>query len=160
MLAPEMHTAEWGAGLLALAGCLFSAAAHISIRGLGAREDPQAVVFWFHTGSALLALVVTLALDGPGAVLPSPSLLPVLVAIGAFAFVGQTMMTLAYSFDRAALVVAVTYTDPIIAAIYDTLFFAGPPPARVIIGGALVVVSSLLVLVDRSGTAKAQAPPA
>ena len=160
MLAPEVHTAAWGAGLLALVGCLFSAAAHISIRGLGAREDPQAVVFWFHVGSALLALIFTLALHGPGAILPSPSLLPMLVAIGATAFVGQTMMTLAYSFDRAALVVAVTYTDPVIAAIYDTLFFAGPPPGRVIVGGALVVATSLLVLVDRSGPAKAQAPPA
>jgi drug/metabolite transporter (DMT)-like permease len=81
----------------------------------------------------------------------------VLVAIGATAFVGQTMMTLAYSFDRAALVVAVTYTDPVIAAIYDTLFFAGPPSGRVIVGGALVVVTSLLVLVDRSGPANPSA---
>jgi drug/metabolite transporter (DMT)-like permease len=160
MLAPEIRTAEWGAGLLALASCLFSAGAHITIRGLGPREDPQAVVFWFHAGAGILALATTLVLHGPGGILPSPELLPTLVAIGATAFVGQTMMTLAYSFDRAALVVAVTYTDPVFAAIYDTLFFAGAPPIRVILGGALVVVTSLLVLIDREKTTKAPVPPA
>src|SRR5205085_10430187 len=29
MLAPEFHTGAWGAGLLALVGCLFSDASHI-----------------------------------------------------------------------------------------------------------------------------------
>ncbi len=161
MLAPEIRTAQWGAGVFAIASCLFSAGAHITIRGLGPREDPQAVVFWFHAGAGTLALIATLVLHGPGGVLPAPEMLPILLAIGATAFVGQTMMTLAYSFDRAALVVAVTYTDPVIAAVYDTLFFAGPPPARVILGGALVVVTSLLVLVDREKTtAKPPLPPA
>jgi drug/metabolite transporter (DMT)-like permease len=160
MLAPELRAGgAWDAVALALLSCLFSAGAHIAIRGLGPREDPQALVFWFHVGSAALACAATLALHGPAGLLPSPELLPILLLVGATAFVGQTMMTLAYSFDRAALVVAVTYADPVFAAIFDTLFFAGPPPGRVVVGGLLVIAASLLVLVDREKKPETARPP-
>lgn len=141
ILAPELSLGS-AYGFWALASVACSAGAHLTLRRLGSTDNPQAIVFWFHVGVAILALLVMLA-TGEALRLPDVALLPVLGGIAVAATAGQLSMTRAYALERAPAVAAASYVAPVWALLGDVVAFGIWPGLNAWIGGALVIGPSL-----------------
>ena len=156
LLAPDLKTGSvWG--LWALGASLFSAGAHIALRGLKT-ESSTAVVFWFQVGVLGLS---TVALLGTQSEIPIPSaeVWPAVVAVGALATAGQLLMTYAYASDTASRVAAVRFIGPVWGIAGDVLFFSGWPATHVWIGGAIVVCAGLAVTLQSNEDPAAKKRP-
>ena len=130
-------------GLWALASSVFSAGAHIALRGLK-DEHSGVVVFWLQVSVCLMALGLVFITKG-GLTLPSSHLWPILAAVALFATGGQMLMTMAYAADAASRVAAVRFIGPVWGIAGDVLFFGGWPQLHVWIGGIIVVTAGVLV---------------
>ena len=146
LLAPGIRMGSvWG--LWALASSVFSAGAHIALRGLKA-EHSGVVVFWLQIAVFVMALVL-IAITKGGLEFPSSHLWPALAGVGIFATGGQLLMTHAYAAASASRVAAVRFVGPVWGIAADVMFFGGWPEAHVWIGGAIVVSAGLVVTVLR-----------
>jgi drug/metabolite transporter (DMT)-like permease len=132
-------------GLVAFAGAVFSAGAHVSVRALAADTRPETTVFWFQLGSLLLSIVLLVATTG-SVPLPPNHLWPHLLGCGVAATLGQVLMTRAYAVDPAPLVAAASYVAPLWGVLGDLVLFAELPGLPVILGGTLVVAAGMLLL--------------
>ena len=137
-------------GLWALASSVFSAGAHIALRGLK-NEHSGVVVFWLQVSVCVMAVALVMATKG-GPTLPPAGLWPVLVGVGLFATAGQLLMTHAYAADAAGRVAAVRFVGPVWGVAGDVLLFGGWPAMHVWIGGCVVVGAGLLVTVPSGST--------
>lgn len=158
MFGPDLRLDRLGYAAVALAGAALSAAAHVSLRALGATERTTAVVFWFQAAVAGLALAACLATTG----LPAapPALLPYLIGSGVFATAAQILMTRAYALERASIVSAAGYLGPVWGLAIDLVAFARAPAPHELVGGAVIVAASaaLLFPADRPRTATRDRP--
>lgn len=152
LLAPDLqgaagseHTthALWG-----ISAAVCSAVAHTSLRGLGATDDPRAVVFWFQN-VVLVACAVLLWATGSGLRWPVGTEWAVLVAIGLLAVAGQLMMTRAYQVETAARVSAATYVGPLLGFCADLVVFSLVPGWHALGGAALVIGAGFVLLSER-----------
>lgn len=132
-------------GLVALSAVFCSAFAHTALRALGATEDPRVVVLHFQWVGLVVAGVAVLATDG-GLALPPVGLVPLLLGVGGFAFLGQLLLTRAYAAERAARVSAASHVSPLWAVILDLVVFSVLPGWNVLIGGAVVLAAALLLV--------------
>ncbi len=133
-------------GLMALAGAVASAGAHICMRALVRTEDPDTLVLYFQTAVSMLAAVFIIGGTGALPVLPALSLWPMLLGIGVATAVGQLLMTRAYAVDRATVVAASSYTSPIWGVLTDIAIFSMVPGWNVGIGGVLIVGAGLALV--------------
>ena len=139
-------------GLWALASSVFSAGAHIALRGLK-NEHSGVVVFWLQVAVCIMAVALVMATKG-GPTLPPVGLWPVLIGVGLFATAGQLLMTHAYAADAAGRVAAVRFVGPVWGIAGDVLLFGGWPAMHVWIGGCIVVGAGLLVTVPSGPTSR------
>jgi len=147
LVAPDVMTGSiWG--LWALASSIFSAGAHIALRGLK-DERSTTVVFWLQIAVFSLALALSLITKG-GISLPPAHIWPALIGVGVFATGGQLLMTKAYAIDKASRVAAVRFVGPVWGVAGDVLFFGGWPALHVWIGGLIVVSAGLYVTVQKT----------
>ena len=147
LIAPDLHTGSvWG--LWAVASSVFSAGAHIALRGLK-DEHSGVVVFWLQIAVFLMALMLVLLIKG-GISIPGSHLWPALAGVGLFATAGQILMTKAYAAAKASRVAAVRFVGPIWGIAGDVLFFGGWPDAHVWIGGLIVVSAGLAVTLRKA----------
>lgn len=147
LVAPDVMTGSiWG--LWALASSIFSAGAHIALRGLK-NERSTAVVFWLQVAVFSMALVLSLITKG-GVSMPPTHIWPALIGVGVFATGGQLLMTKAYAIDTASRVAAVRFVGPVWGVAGDVLFFGGWPAIHVWIGGLIVVAAGLYVTVQKT----------
>lgn len=145
ILAPDVSMGSIY-GLLALAGALFSACAHVCLRALSRTDDTRVLVFWFQTSALVLASLVILINEPAGLALPSQWLWPYLLAIGVTATAGQLCITQAYAEDRAPVVAAAAYATPVWALLADIIVFAINPSWNVIVGGSIIMGAGLFLL--------------
>lgn len=129
-------------GLLALSSALFAALAMVTVRELTATESTGAIVFYFSTSAAVMAL-----LSLPfGWVVPTPHEAGMLIAAGLCGGVGQVLMTEAYRHAEASVVAPFDYANMIwIVAITYLVFGHGPTPP-VILGSLIVIASGVFVI--------------
>lgn len=152
LLGPQLAVGStWG--LWALASATFSAGAHVSLRALGNSEDPRTVVLWFQAGATLLAIPVALLLDGALPGLPPSHLWPHMIGIGVTATLGQVLMTRAYAVDRAPVVAAAAYVEPLFMFVADAVVFHVAPSLSAVVGGGLILGSGLLLIAWRERVA-------
>jgi drug/metabolite transporter (DMT)-like permease len=144
----------WGgpglfASLIGLLSGLFAALAYLNVRKLGREGEPEwRVVFYF-------TLVSTLGgaawMASAGFVVPKPTDLPLLLAMGATGTLGQLAMTRAYRVGNTLAVGALAYSTVGFAALYGVLIFGDRPPAVAWAGMLLIVLAGLIgVRVSRS----------
>lgn len=120
---------------IALAGALFSAAAYVTVRVLGATEDPLVIVFWF----ALVNVVAAVPLAAPSAVWPDATGWLLLLGVGVSAQGSQVLLTRGLGEERAGRAMAVAYLQIVFAAVWGALVF-GEIPDLAMAGGALLVM--------------------
>jgi drug/metabolite transporter (DMT)-like permease len=132
--------------LAALGASLTSAVAMVSLRRLGATEQPEAVVATFLAGSTLVLGLLAL----PDLVLPSWSDAGLLLLTGLSATVGQLAMTRAYALDVAARVGGMNYLNILASLLLASLLFGERPDPLAAVGIAAILLSgSLLVWTGR-----------
>lgn len=128
------------------------AAAHLTIRQLGATETGAAVVFYY-TLAATIAGAIALPFVW---VTPSLATLAWLILAGIAGGVGQITLTLSYRYAPAAVVAPFDYTSILWAAGLGYLIWDERPTTALMVGG-LIVIASGFYIVKREGGRKAAA---
>lgn len=131
-------------GIVALGGVAAGAAAHTSLRALGATDDPRSVVLGFQAVALGVSFAVVAVQSGGLPPLPPAHLVPTLVGVGVFALLGQLLLTRAYREDRAARVSAASHVSPVWGVLADLAFFSVMPGWNVLLGGAIVMAAVLV----------------
>ncbi len=126
---------------IALAGAVFSGAAYVFVRKLGATEPPLVIIFYF----ALVSVLGSLPLLGRNARWPTPLEWLVLLGVGVSAQIAQLYMTRGLGMERAGRAMSVAYVQVLFAALWGILFF-GERPDLWAAGGAVLVLGSTWAL--------------
>lgn len=138
---------------VALLGSVGSAAAYVTIRGLGTAEPAERVTLYL----PLITVPVTIPMAVAGWVWPTPREWAVLVAMSVATQLAQVQLTRGLQRERAARATAVGYLQLVFAAGWGWLVFAERPSAWTVAGAATIVGSTLLLALRRSPRAAAEA---
>lgn len=130
------------AALAALGGATFMALASVFIRELTATESTGTIVLYFFIAASLMTLL-TMPF---GWVVPSPSDLAILLAIGVLGGIGQMMLTQAYRHAEASTVAPFEYTSMVWAVSFGIVVFGEVPTVHVIVGALILIASGLYVM--------------
>ena len=133
-------------GLWALNASVMAASSQVSLRALGDTESPLAVALWFQIGTTILAIAAVIAMTGALPAVPPRHLWLALAGVGASASVGQMLLGQAYASDRAPIIAAAGYSEPMWAVLADLIVFAVWPSARTLVGGALIVGAGVALM--------------
>ncbi len=139
------HTIHWAGPVLALVAALGSACAYVSVRALRSSDHPVVVVFWF----ALVATPFSLPAVLANPIVPTPTELLLLVAIGVTVQVAQLFMTRALHREEAAKVTAIGYSQVAFAFLFGAFFFGESLTLLSTAGALLVIAGAMLVTVKR-----------
>jgi drug/metabolite transporter (DMT)-like permease len=129
---------DLAAAAIALLGAILSAGAYVTVRRLGASEDPLVIVFWFAALSTLGAIPFT----AMRAVPPTPFEWLALAGIGVVTQLGQVFMTKGLRLEAAGRAMAVGYMQIVFAAAWGAIFFAEFPDAWGLAGALLIVLGT------------------
>ena len=137
LLQPGWGGEDMFARLVGLISGIFAALAYLNVRMLGRQDEPEwRVVFYF-------ALVSTLGgalwMAGVGFEFPKLTDMPLLLAMGAAATMGQLSMTRAYRLGNTMTVGALAYSTVGFAALGGVFFFGDELPV-ISWGGILLIV--------------------
>lgn len=147
--------------LIGLGSAFFAAIAYMSVKSLARTEPLEIIVFYFSAYSAVFSLLVfmvscLMGFDGMclrellGRSTDSVSLLT-LVGAGLAGMSGQLFMTSAYAVERAAVVSAFSYLNPVFSYVLGIVLFNDPITLNGISGGVLVIVATVFVVVVAEG---------
>ena len=126
---------------VALSGAVFSAAAYVTVRILGATEDPLVIVFWF----AMVNVAAAVPLAAPSAVWPDATGWLLLVGVGVSAQVAQVLLTMGLGEERAGRAMSIAYLQIVFAAGWGAAIFDEIPDASMVAGALLVMAGTYLV---------------
>ncbi len=129
--------------MVAAASTLFGGIAYSFVSSLRGKEPPWVIVFFFSMFSTILCLPM-LFFDF---VIPSPVDFLLLLGIGAFAAVGQILLTKSYSCAKAGDVSVFNYFGIIFSMILGYIILGQEVPASSMLGGLLVIGAGGLVFV-------------
>lgn len=136
--------------LLGLLSALFAAAAYVQVRELAMTERPVTIVFWFTAVSAVAGLVAAL----PSFVPPRPGDLPALLGVGAFAMLGQVLLTMAYARGEVGRLAVLGSLGAVFGAIWDLAIWGHVPDGWTALGGGIAIAACATLQVSgrRPGT--------
>lgn len=129
------------AALVGILSAFFAAFALINIRRLTNTEPAIRVVFYF----ALIGTALTLVPVMRVWMNPTPMQWLMLVGIGAFATVGQWLLTRGYASGPAGKLAVFHYSAVIFAGMVDWIVWASRPGKWSLVGVALICLSGILV---------------
>jgi drug/metabolite transporter (DMT)-like permease len=135
--------ATWDAAIAVLAS-LLSAVAMVSLRRMGGRESPEAIVVHF----SAFAAVATGLLGARDFVVPDPIGAASMLGAGLTATVAQVAMTRAYAIETAARIGGGGYLIVAISPIAGMLLFGEVPGWASLAGIAVILGAGLLLAVD------------
>jgi drug/metabolite transporter (DMT)-like permease len=131
------------AGLvLALLCALFAAFGMIYLRQMSRTEHALTTTFYFSITS-LVGAALTVSRGWP---LPSANDWGFLVLIGLLGTGAQFLMSAAFRYGEASIVVPIEYTGIALATLLGYLFFGELPGTSIWVGAPLVVVAGLLIV--------------
>lgn len=128
--------------LIGLSSGVLAGYAYMQVRELSLLGEPSwLIVFYFSLLSTLLAGVVSM-FKGWSAL--SLELLPYLLGMGAFAVIGQLLMTHAYKVGRKFMVASLSYLAVVLSTLYGVWGFGEHLSLMAMVGIGLVIVSGVL----------------
>ena len=125
-------------GLISAAG---AGGAYVAIASLKGKEKNGTILFFF----SLVSCVLSAAFGLRSFVLPHGTQWLMLVAIGAFAAIGQVTLTQAYKMANPGEVSVINYLGIVFSAILGLMVFGEIPSGRSIIGILFVFAAALLI---------------
>lgn len=136
---PLAEPYAWGWAFVALLGSLLSSFAYVSVRRLGATEQPLVVVFYFP--------LVTVPTSAPFAVAnwvwPTPRVWLYVLAIGTTTQIAQIALTKGLAREAAGRATAVGFLQVAFATAFGALVFGTLPDRWSFLGMALILGSLL-----------------
>ena len=141
LLNPEFNQFSW-VSLVALSAGMFAAMAMTAIRRMSKTEPASRILFYYGFICTSVSALPLLALDS----FPDAHALMILVAVGAFATLGQFFLTRGYSTATAAQVGPFTYSTVLFATILGIVFWQEIPSMNTAIGIILVVIAGSFAL--------------
>lgn len=124
---------------VALLGAMLSAGAYVTVRRLGATEDPLVIVFYF----AAFSLVGSIPIVAPVAVMPAGAEWLVLLGVGLATLAAQVAVTLGLGMEPAGRATAVGYLQIVFAAGWGAFFFSEIPDAWGFAGALLIIAGTV-----------------
>ncbi len=145
-----------------MAGALFSAAAFVTVRKLGATDEPLVIVFYF----AVISTVASVPIVVPIAMAPTAGEWALLLGVGLATLLAQIAVTHGLTLAPAGRASAIGYLQIVFAALWGIIFFREFPDAVGVLGALLIVVGTLGIarrresapLISANGTAGATRP--
>ena len=128
--------------IVVLMGAMLAALAQVFVRKLVQTEGTAAIVFWFSITSSIMALF-TLPW---GWVVPSWSVVLMLVMAGLMGGIGQIFLTSSYRFADASLVAPFDYTSMLLALVIGYFIFDEAPTGTMLIGASIVIFAGVLII--------------
>lgn len=128
--------------IVVLMGAMLAALAQVFVRKLVQTEGTAAIVFWFSITSSIMALF-TLPW---GWVVPSWSVVLMLVMAGLMGGIGQIFLTSSYRFADASLVAPFDYTSMLLALVIGYFIFDEVPTGTMLIGASIVIFAGVLII--------------
>lgn len=127
---------------LAVTAAFLQAMLGTLLRHLGRTERPETVAFYF-----LLIGTVLMALGMPFvATVPTWSEAPYFLGAGVSGALAQLLLSVAYKYAPAALVVVFSYTGIVWATAYGWFIWGDWPGTALWIGASVIITSSLLIV--------------
>ncbi|KAG1748144.1 drug/metabolite transporter superfamily [Suillus lakei] len=151
---PEGTPAE---RLGAVGACMISVlgltGAYISMRAIGTRANPMHVMLYFSLLCTIIASLGMIVFDIP-VVFPTFWTWLLLLMIGSFGFVTQTLLTLGLQRETASRGVTGIYAQVIFAVVLERLFFGITPSVLSTLGAAIIMSSALYVVLRKRDPTK------
>lgn len=140
ILSPDLSSLGPVAAIALLGGAL-AAVAKVTVRRLSRSEPPDRIVFYF----ALIGMLVSSVPVASAPQLPSVDQLPWLMAVGAFATLGQMLLTRGFASSPAARMGPFAFFSVIFAALLGWLFWEETLKWATIFGSVLILLAGILV---------------
>lgn len=138
VVKPGLDLFHSGWSLVGLIGAMIAAGASISIRRLSADHDTYLIMLYFMGAAAVVPLPFMETFVTPG-----PREWVMLLLLGAVSFVGQYLLTKAYSFKEAAVVALTRYAGILFNIALGFVFWAEVPDRWSLLGGVMILASCL-----------------
>ena len=130
-------------GAILVLGSAFSAAlAQVFVRKMVQTERTAAIVLYF----SITASVLSLFTIPYGWVIPSNTVLTMLICAGLLGGVGQILLTSAYRFADVSVIAPFEYTSMLLALIIGFLVFDEVPTLTMLGGASLVILAGVLII--------------
>ena len=127
--------------LIGLLGGISAAGAYTCVRGLGNKEKPNTIVFYFSFFSSMVTLPLMLGVYKPMSI----QQLAYLLLAGVFASLGQFGITLAYKFAPAKEISIFDYTNIIFSALISLILFGVLPDWVSVVGYVIIFLASFAI---------------
>ncbi len=134
---------------LGLLGATFSALAYVTVRRLGASEDPQVVVFYFALVTLPASMVLLFAFADP--VLPRGVEWLELLGVGVFAQLGQIELTKGLRLEPAGRASTANYAQVVLSYGFGLALFGEVPSVLGFAGAALIAAGTVFVARGKRG---------
>lgn len=144
VVKPGLDLFHSGWSLVGLIGAMIAAGASISIRRLSADHDTYLIMLYFMGAAAIVPLPFM-----DSFVMPGPREWVILLALGSVSFVGQYLLTKAYSFKEAAVVALTRYAGILFNIGLGFVFWSEVPDHWSLLGGGMILAAC--VWLNRKG---------
>lgn len=140
MARPSGDATWFGIGV-ALAAAFMVSMVMVMVRRMNNTETPVAIIFYF----TVTATLVTSVLAPFVWITPDGKALWLMTLLGVVGGINQLLLTLAYRFAPAVLVISFNYTSIVWASILGYLIWNDVPGWHVMTGAAIVIASGLFI---------------
>ncbi|PPQ88433.1 hypothetical protein CVT25_011537 [Psilocybe cyanescens] len=134
---------------VALLGVLGATGAYTSIRAIGKRAHPLHSMTFFSAWCVIISAIAMVVNKTPVVVPTQMVWLALLLMIGIFGFVAQTLLTMGLQRETAGRGSMAVYTQIVFATILERIFFHAVPTALSVIGTLLIISSALYVALTK-----------
>ncbi|MGB5558080.1 MAG: DMT family transporter [Paracoccaceae bacterium] len=128
--------------VLVLGSAMFAALAQVFVRKLVQIETTAAIVFYFSVSATVLSMLTI----PYGWIMPSVSVLAMLVAAGLLGGVGQIFLTSAYRFADVSVIAPFEYASMLLALASGYFIFNEVPTLTMLGGAMLVILAGVLII--------------
>ncbi|TFK38435.1 EamA-like transporter family-domain-containing protein [Crucibulum laeve] len=134
---------------VALVGVLGSAGAYTSIAAIGKRAHPLHSMMSFSAQCVIVSSIAMIATRTPLIIPTRLDWLGMLVMIGVFGFIAQTLLTMGLQRETAGRGSMAVYTQVIFAGILERIFFRSDPSVLSVFGTLMIIASALYVALTK-----------
>ncbi|KAG2343651.1 drug/metabolite transporter superfamily [Suillus weaverae] len=144
---PSERLAAVGACMMSVLG---NTGAYTSIRAIGKRAHPMHVLTFFSLWCTIISSL-WMSVSNIPVVYPTPWGWTLLLMVGVFGFVTQTLLTMGLQRETVSRGVTGMYTQVLFAVVLERLIFGVMPSLLSIVGAAIIMSSALYVVVSGHG---------
>ncbi|EOQ99954.1 hypothetical protein E3P92_03097 [Wallemia ichthyophaga] len=123
--------------------------AYVTTRAIGTRAHPMHVILAFSWCSVVFGGLLMKALGEPFVLPKSTKWCIMLVAIGAFGFIGQILLTLGLRREKVGRASLGMYLQMVFALLFEKIFFNSSPHVLSVVGAAIIIATSTTVALQK-----------